>query len=211
MVAMKRLLAMAAVVAGTLLTTSVTAYAGTLTATANEHPIGGSGVSGMINFVDNGSTLTVTGVASGLTPFVPYFSLIYTDGTQSGGISEGKSVPPTSQATPACNDFNKSGNSAITVTQMVLGFWKNNNDGTGTLLTVKSTTGNSQDAFFKSLPAPPGFPPSVVTLYDFFQFVFGYETNGDFNSYAPIGDTWNTASLRNAANGFALVACGQVH
>jgi hypothetical protein len=213
MVAMKRLLGMTAVLAGALLTTSVTAYAGTLTATANEHPIGGSGVSGMINFVDNGSTLTVTGVAAGLTPGVPYFSLIYTDGTQPGGISEGKSMPPTSHATAACNDFNKAGNSAITSTQMVLGFWKNNGDGSGTLLAVKSSTSNSQDGFFKSLPAPPipGLPSSVKTLYDFFQFAFGYETNGDFNSYAPIGNTWNTASLRNAANGFALVACGQVH
>jgi len=213
MVGMKRLLASSAVVVGTLVATSMPAYAGTQTAIASEHPIAGSGVRGTINFADNGSTLTVTGVASGLTPGVPYFSLIYTDGTQAGGIAEGKSMPPTSKATPACNDFNKSGTSAITVTQMVIGFWKNHNDGTGALLSVKSKTGNSQDAFFMLLPAPPvpGLPPGVITLYDFFQFAFGYETGGDFNSYAAIGDTWNTVSLRDAANNFALVACGQVH
>ena len=88
-----------------------------------------------------------------------------------------------------------------------MGFWVNHNDGTGSLHVVKTGHGNSQDPLFKSLPGPPPFP----NLYAFFQAVFGYETNGDFNSYTPIGPTWRTISIRDAANNFGLVACGEVH
>ena len=177
------------------------------TATANQHPIGESGIQGRITFTDDGSSLTVDGTSTGLTPGVPYFSLIYGAGIGPGGVSETKTLPGTSNAIPACNDVNRDGVSTVTVTQMVVGFWVNHNDGTGSLHVVKTGHGNSQDPLFKSLPGPPPFP----NLYAFFQAVFGYETNGDFNSYAPIGPTWRTISIRDAANNFALVACGEVH
>lgn len=194
---MKRLLAMTAVVAGTLVATSVPAYAGILTATSNEHPIGGSGVSGTIHFVDDGSTLTVTGTASGLTAGVVYFSLIYTDGTTSGGIAEGQTMPSTSRATPACSGVNHFGNNLINANKMVLGLWTPLGSPNATLNVVKSSTGNSQDALFIGL--------GLKSAFEGFGYVFGA------SSYVPIGDTWNTASIRNVNANFALVACGQVH
>ena len=176
-------------------------------ATANQHPVGGSGIQGRITFTDNGSSLTVDGTSTGLMPGVPYFSLIYGAGVGPGGVGEGKTLPPTSSAIPACNDFNRDGVSTITITQMVVGFWVNHNDGTGTLHVVKSANGNSEDPLFKSLPGPPPF----ATFFDFIQAAFGYEAKGDVNSYAPIGPTWKTISIRDGSNNFNLVACGLVH
>jgi hypothetical protein len=188
-----------------LLVGSTSAFAAS-TATANQHPVGGSGIQGSITFNDNGSALTVDGTSTGLTPHVPYFSLIYGAGVGPGGVAENNTLPPTSDAIAACNDFNRSGVSTITITQMVVGFWVNHNDGTGTLHAVKSASGNSQDPLFKTIMVAPG-----VTFFDFIQQMFGYETNGDVNSYAPIGPTWRTISIRDGSNNFALVACGLVH
>lgn len=203
---MKRMLVLAATVVA-LLSWPTTALAAS-TASANQHPVGGSGIQGRITFADDGSSLTVDGTATGLTPHTPYFSLIYGAGIGPGGVSESKTLPPTSQAIPACNGVNRDGVSTITDTQMVVGFWVNNNDGTGSLHAVKTMHGNSQDPLFKSLPGPPGFPGS---FFDFIQLAFGYEAHGDLNSYAAIGPTWRTISIRDASNNFALVACGLVH
>jgi len=179
-----------------LLVSSLAAGAAT-TATANQHPVGGSGIQGRVLFTDNGSTLTVDATATGLTPHVPYFSLIYTLGSHPGGVAEGKSLPPTSNAIPPCDDFNQAGTSTIDTTQMVIGFWRNNDNGTGTLHAVKTATGNSQDGLFLSIPG-------VADALKSFGYVFGA------NSYSPIGN-WSTVSIRDASNNFALVACGEVH
>ena len=205
----RKLLQASAIGIAALIMGSSSAFAST-TATANEHPIGGSGIQGQITFTDDGSSLTVDGTSSGLTPGVPYFSLIYGDGIGPGGVSESKTVPPSAHAIAACSDVNRDGVSTVTVTQMVVGFWVNHNDGTGTLHAVKTTAnGNSQDGLFKSIPGPPPFP----SVYAFLQAVFGYETpaQGGLKSYAPIGETWNTISIRDASRNFALVACGEVH
>jgi len=179
-----------------LLVSSVVAGA-TTTATANQHPIGGSGIQGRVVFTDNGATLTVDGTATGLTPHVPYFSLIYTLASHPGGVSEAKTLPPTSNAIAPCADLNQAGTSNIDTTQMVIGFWTNHNDGSGTLHAVKSATGNSQDPLFLSIPG-------VADALRSFGYVFGG------NSYSPIGN-WSTVSIRDASNNFALVACGEVH
>ena len=168
----------------------------TTTATANQHPIDGSGIQGRVVFTDNGSTLTVDGTATGLTPHVPYFSLIYTLSSHPGGVSESMTLPSTSNAIPACADLNQAGASTIDPTQMVVGFWKNNDDGTGTLQVVKSAHGNSQEPLWIFL--------GLKSLFEDFGVVFGG------NSYSPIGN-WSTVSIRDVANNFALVACGEVH
>lgn len=118
---------------------SLVVYAATVTASANQHPIGGSGIQGRIHFTDNGASLTVDGTATGLTPNVPYFTLIYTNGSTPGGISEAKAgaMPATSQAITPC-ESNRSGVSTVTEAQMVVGFWTNHNDGTGTLHKVQT-------------------------------------------------------------------------
>src|SRR5712691_3335355 len=176
-----------------LLVSSLAAGA-TTTATANQHPIGGSGIQGSVLFTDNGSTLTVDGTATGLTPHVPYFSLIYTLGSHPGGVSETKTLPRTSNAIAACADLNQAGTSTIDATQMVVGFWKNNNDGTGVLHVVKSAHGNSQEGLWIAL--------GLKSVFESFGVVFGG------NSYSPIGN-WSTISIRDASNNFALVACGE--
>jgi hypothetical protein len=179
-----------------LLATALLASAA-LTATAQQHPIGGSNVHGDVQFVDDGSTLTVDATATGLKPNTPYFSLIYTAGSDPGGPPENKILPPTSNAIAPCADLNRAGVSLITTTQMVLGLWKNNNDGTGTLHAVKTKTGNSQDPLFIAL--------GLKSVLESFGYVFGG------NSYAPINGTWTTVSIRDASQNFALVACGRVH
>jgi hypothetical protein len=193
----RKLMVAACLGAAALISTTAIADASPLTASANQHPIGGSGIQGRIQFTDDGSSLTVDGTATGLAPNTPYFSLIYTNGTTSGGVSESKSLPPSSNAQPACNDVNKSGTSDINTNQMVIGFWSNHNDGTGTLHAVKTASGNSQDPLFLSIPG-------VAAALESFGYVFGT------NSYTPIG-SFPTVSIRNAANNFALVACGEVH
>ncbi len=182
--------------AALLFATALVASA-TLTATAEQHPIGGSNILGRVQFVDDGSTLTVDATATGLKSNTPYFSLIYTAGSDPGGVAEGKVLPPSSSAISPCADMNRAGVSLITTTQMVLGLWKNNNDGTGALHTVKSKTGNSQDPLFIALGLKP--------VLESFGYVFGG------NSYTPINGTWTTVSIRDASQNFALVACGRVH
>ncbi len=192
---MKRLL-LASVVSSVALIATATAGLASSTANAEQHPIGGSGIHGDIHFTDTGSTLIVDGTATGLTPGKPYFSLIYTVGVGPGGISENKTVP--GDAIAACNDLNRQGQSAITPTQMVIGLWHNNNDGTGVLHDVKSRApiGNSQDPLFLALGLQP-------LLAQFGVVLFG-------NSYAPLDGSWRTVSIRDASNNFALVACGLV-
>ncbi len=191
---MRRLTTLVPLIIVILFLSAVSAGA-TATATAEQHPVGGSGIHGLIHFTDNGSTLTVDGSATGLTPRVPYFSLIYTLGSDPGGVSENKSPRP-GNSLPACDDLNRAGASTVTPTQMAVGFWLNHNDGTGTLHVVKSTHGNSQEPLWISL--------GLQSAFESFGVVFGG------NSYSPIG-MWRTISIRDAANNFALVACGEVH
>ncbi len=195
---MRKSVVLLAVALAALLVSVPIAYAGTITAVAEQHPVSGSGIHGLVHFTDDGSTLTVEGTATGLTAHTPYFSLIYTVGVGPGGVSETKSLPPTSDAIAACNDVNRLGTSAITATQMVVGFWTNNNDGTGVLHDVKTKTGNSQDLIFQSIPPLKAFLLSV-------GYVFGGV------SYVPINGTWRTVSIRDGSKEFALVACGLVH
>ena len=97
-------------------------HTGTATGHAKMHPENQSGIKGRIDFVDNGNTLTVNGTATGLTPNQSYRSLIY-------GVF---SVPGGPDACKA--DGTLPGT-------MFLGFWVNNNDGTGTLAAVNTSGG----------------------------------------------------------------------
>lgn len=192
---MRRLLLGSAISAFALIMNATVGFASS-TADAQQHPIGGSGIHGDIHFTDTGSSLIVDGTATGLTPNKPYFSLIYSVGVGPGGIAENKTVP--GSAIPACAGVDRQGQSAITATQMVIGLWQNNNDGTGTIHDVKSKApiGNSQDPLFIFLGLKP--------VLESFGYVFGD------GSYAPLDGTWRTVSIRDASNNFALVACGLV-
>ncbi len=194
---MRRIFVPVTAALGLLLGSVLLASAATLTATAEQHPIGGSNIHGLVHFVDDGSALIVDATATGLKPNTPYFSLIYTVGSDPGGVPEGQSLPPTSNALAPCADLNRSGTSAVTTTQMVLGLWHNNNDGTGALHAVKTKTGNSQDPAFLAA----GLGPVLQS--------FGYIFGGV--SYAAINGSWTTVSIRDASANFNLVACGRVH
>lgn len=58
---------------------------GVATGLALLHPVNRSDIIGVVEFTDDGSTLTVNGVASGLDPGAVYVSLIYDNGSVSGG------------------------------------------------------------------------------------------------------------------------------
>jgi hypothetical protein len=193
---MKKFLVLICLVSGGLLTANLTAFA-SITQFVDQHPVGGSGIQGHIMVIDTGTSQIIHGTATGLNPAHPYFSLIYTLGSHPGGISESMTLPSTSNAIPPCGGLNQQGASTINTNQMVVGFWQVNPDGTGTLDDVKSATGNSQDPLFMSIPG-------VAAALESFGYVFGA------NSYAPTG-TWATMSIRDAAQNFALQACGLAH
>ena len=88
-----------------------------------------SGVRGRITFTDDGSTLTVTGTATGLTPGEIYVSLIYDNGSSPGG-------PEACEPTifdPTDPDF--------LLPTMFVGVWVNAGDGTGTLAAINTNGG----------------------------------------------------------------------
>jgi hypothetical protein len=86
-----------------------------LTGHANQHAVAQSGITGNISFIDNGTTLSVRGTATGLNPAHDYFSLLY-DGPAAGGPKA--CLPVTNSQTDA---------------QMIVGLWHVNSDGTGTI------------------------------------------------------------------------------
>ena len=83
-----------------------------------------SGVTAEIRFVDDGTTLRITGIARGLTPGVPYASLIYDVGSEEDGPD-------------ACEPtiFDPSDEEFILPT-MFIGFWIVAPDGTGILSAI---------------------------------------------------------------------------
>ncbi len=103
--------------------------AGVATGHALLHPVNQSGIIGAVNFVDDGTELAVSGTATGLVPGVVYVSLIYDNGSVSGG-PEG--CEPTI-FDPADPDF--------LLPTMFIGAWANNDDGTGTLNAVNTNGG----------------------------------------------------------------------
>ena len=140
----KRLMVLITVMAA-LVTTSGVAYAGEkIRAEAELAPIGSSGISAEITFVDNpaAKTLTIRGEAEGLDPTKTYFSLLYNVGSPSVGPNP---CEPT--------------NDSINFIQMLVGFWSVNADGEGRLFTVKSMAGNSNLMANAQLLAQLGFPP----------------------------------------------------
>ncbi len=83
---------------------------------ANLHQIDQSRIKAQIQFVDTGSTLKFNGTATGLDPTKTYVSLVYDDDSIPGGP---RACLPT--------------DNSLSFAQMVLGVWRVNPDGTGTL------------------------------------------------------------------------------
>ena len=124
----KRLLVV--LVAALVIAVPVVAFAGHFaTGQANLHSENESGITATINFADDGSTLTVNGTATGLTPSVLYASLIY----------DRASVP---SGPLACEPILPPGHRFDIEPTMFLGFWTNNDDGTGTLVAVNTNGGS---------------------------------------------------------------------
>jgi hypothetical protein len=105
--------------------------------TAYLHPENMSGVSGVITFVDDGSTLMVDGTAAGLDPNVTYRSLIYDNASLPGGPE-------------ACEPMIFNDDPGILNT-MLIGDWINNNDGTGTLTAVNIVDQRTGERVYVSL------------------------------------------------------------
>lgn len=84
-------------------------------------PVNRSGIQAMIAFSDNGDTLEVIGVATGLDPAQTYVTLLYDVGSLPGGST-------------ACLPTDDS----LTFTQMVVGLWVVHESGNGTLTATKT-------------------------------------------------------------------------
>ncbi len=201
---------------GVLSSTTAALGGTTLTATASQHPVGASGISGRITITDDTVThvLTIHGTATGLTPGADYLSLVYNTGSSPGGptgaVTHGRSIGP-------CEPTNFS----LSFSQMVVGFWVNNGDGTGTLDAVKSTTSstsgsNSNLVANLGTPGTPGLTDVLAFIATSAMFFSGTGSDlANSPSYAGLG-TWSTISIRPfgpaGVQGFIepVLACGQV-
>jgi hypothetical protein len=119
---MRRLVISLAIAVTAAFGAQVVALAESTTGAANLHQFEGSGVAGTMTYVDTGATLTVDGAANGLTPGQTYLSLFYDNGSKPAGKDP---------CSPSSRDN-------ISFPQMIIGFWKVNPDGTGSLHVVKA-------------------------------------------------------------------------
>ena len=99
------------------------------TGKANLHQINESGIKARMQFQDDGTTLTVTGTATGLEPGESYVTLIYDNGSVPGGP---KACQPTI--------FDPTDPGFLLAT-MFIGFWAVDPDGRGTLEAVNTNGG----------------------------------------------------------------------
>ena len=92
-----------------------------------------SGVHAAIVFMDDGSTLTFSGTATGLVPLQTYVSLVYDNRSVPGG--PGAPNDRSGNATPHLflGNCEPSGLATITFDQMFLGVWAVDANGNGTL------------------------------------------------------------------------------
>ncbi len=100
-----------------------------LSAMANVHPMNDSGVQARIDFVDDGATLFVTGVADGLDPTQTYLTLIYDNGALPGGPNACR---------PTIFD---PGDPEFLLNRMVVGSWSVDGNGNGTLSAINTNFG----------------------------------------------------------------------
>lgn len=116
-----------------------------------------SGVRAMVTFSDNGARLQIKGVASGLDPTQTYVSLLYDLGSRPGGRN-------------ACLPTDDS----LSFPQMVVNFWKVNDDGNGTLRARKRGSSYAALAVVGTIsirldtqagqPLPPAADPNRFVL-----------------------------------------------
>lgn len=127
------------------------------TGNANLRPIGESDVAAKINFVDDGTTLMVTGTAIGLDPAESYLSNIY----DIGSLSSGPDACVPTIFDPQDPDF--------ILPTMFLGFWEVDQDGNGKLIAINTNAGADyvpldkigtvSIRLFIAPPPAPGAPP----------------------------------------------------
>lgn len=137
-----------AVIAMLLATSTVALAAGVVRAEAELAPIGNSGITAEISFVDDpvAHTLTIKGEAEGLNPKEVYFSLLYNTGSPSVGPL-------------ACEPTNNT----VSFIQMLVGFWDVNAEGEGTISTVNSMAGNSNLKAHPALMKRFGLPAAFAS------------------------------------------------
>ena len=160
---------------------SYAGHLGTATGQANLHPVGASGVKGNFTFVDNGSTITMSGSARGLIPGDTYVSLIYDNGSVPGGFfAFGAQGATKGACDPTSEDLEGMmlvGNPNVEDPPNI--FWTVDGDGHGTI--------------------------NATNLLDEEQFPGPFTTS----TYVSLDD-FDTISIRQLELDFAVVACGQV-
>ena len=119
----------APVLTGALAADSGSPHAKPKTGKATLHQIDESGVKARMQFVDDGTMLTVSGMAAGLDPAESYVTLIYDNGSLPGGPSA---------CQPTIFDPTDPGFLLMT---MFIGFWTVDADGRGTLKAINTNGG----------------------------------------------------------------------
>jgi len=125
-----------------------------LRAKANLHQIDGSGVKARIEFVDDGTTLFISGTAQGLDPSQSYLTLIYDNGSHPAGPN---ACVPTI--------FDPQDPDSLSG-RMIIGFWEVDLDGNGSLrrstpILARTTSRSAsseprRSAAFSGRRLPPG-------------------------------------------------------
>ncbi len=113
-------------------------------AMANLQPMNQSGIRARIEFLDDGTTLTVTGAATGLHPAESYVTLIYDNGSVPGGPNG---------CAPTIFDPQDPG---FVLGTMLIGFWNVDSEGIGSLF-------NNVDEIIQLVVVKPAVDPHPVT------------------------------------------------
>ena len=95
-----------------------------------------SGITAVINFLDDGTNLYIGGTATGMVPFDNYVSLIYDNGSVPFGVEGPPGMDPPHPCEPTIFD---GGEDDITAT-MLVGSWAVDTNGTGSLNEVNIST-----------------------------------------------------------------------
>ena len=181
---MRKLRPLTLIVALALVALPTVALAGHKTAAtgkANLHQVGKSGIKAKITFVDDGSSITTEGAATGMDPDDSYISPIYDNGSVPGGPF---ACEPSGEVEPGIQLVPGTRQNSNELAPMVVGFWAVDGDGNGTLGPVVNI-----------IDDPFGQPP-----------VAQYVSLDEFDTTSIRAESEPGTEY----GGFGVVACGEV-
>ena len=174
---------------------------------ANLRPIDESGIAAKIKFVDDGTTLMVTGRAKGLDPAGSYLSNIY----DIGSLPTGPGACAPTIFDPQDPDF--------ILPTMFLGFWEVDQDGNGKLLAVNTNAGANfvpldkigtvSIRLFIAPPPAPGAPPVTELVACGPRAVSSSKVKVGRANLRPIDESGIAARIMFVDDGTTLMVTGK--